>query len=280
MTRTTLDDHRRRPDARTARRTSGCTLHWCAPASPASPSPVPRCSSRTRVSWPPTRACRRYASTAASSVRTGTRVTALRTGGRRRPGHDRERRRSSGPTWPSPVPGRAPSVCSDPTPPRRRSSRPHSPRWPTSATASEQARRGPGLHRVGRRHDLRPARAGLRVHQASSRCPITRPVRRSSATTPRARRRSPTIRRSWPASSMRSAASSPTSTRTPSPPSGASTTTRRTATSSSTGWATSWSGAATSGHGFKFGPLLGELLADLADGARPRVDLGPFRLLR
>lgn len=37
-------------------------------------------------------------------------------------------------------------------------------------------------------------------------------------------------------------------------------------------------GCGTSGHGFKFGPLLGELLADLAEGSRPRVDLGPFAL--
>ncbi len=33
-------------------------------------------------------------------------------------------------------------------------------------------------------------------------------------------------------------------------------------------------GAGTSGHGFKFGPLLGELLADLAEGATPRLDIG------
>lgn len=33
-------------------------------------------------------------------------------------------------------------------------------------------------------------------------------------------------------------------------------------------------GAGTSGHGFKFGPLLGELLADLADGLTPRFPLG------
>ena len=39
-------------------------------------------------------------------------------------------------------------------------------------------------------------------------------------------------------------------------------------------------GCGTSGHGFKFGPLLGELLADLADGIEPRVDLSPFRLDR
>jgi sarcosine oxidase len=39
-------------------------------------------------------------------------------------------------------------------------------------------------------------------------------------------------------------------------------------------------GCGTSGHGFKFGPLLGELLADLATGATPRVDLSPFRLDR
>ncbi len=35
-------------------------------------------------------------------------------------------------------------------------------------------------------------------------------------------------------------------------------------------------GCGTSGHGFKFGPLLGELLADLADGTPPSVDLGRF----
>ncbi len=39
-------------------------------------------------------------------------------------------------------------------------------------------------------------------------------------------------------------------------------------------------GCGTSGHGFKFGPLLGELLADLADGTAPRIDLRPFRLDR
>jgi sarcosine oxidase len=39
-------------------------------------------------------------------------------------------------------------------------------------------------------------------------------------------------------------------------------------------------GCGTSGHGFKFGPLLGELLADLADGTPPRFDLGPFRIDR
>jgi sarcosine oxidase len=39
-------------------------------------------------------------------------------------------------------------------------------------------------------------------------------------------------------------------------------------------------GCGTSGHGFKFGPLLGELLADLADGTTPRFDLSPFRIDR
>jgi sarcosine oxidase len=39
-------------------------------------------------------------------------------------------------------------------------------------------------------------------------------------------------------------------------------------------------GAGTSGHGFKFGPLLGELIADLATGDTPRVPLDPFRLDR
>lgn len=39
-------------------------------------------------------------------------------------------------------------------------------------------------------------------------------------------------------------------------------------------------GCGTSGHAFKFGPLLGELLADLAEGIPPGADLGPFRLLR
>lgn len=35
-------------------------------------------------------------------------------------------------------------------------------------------------------------------------------------------------------------------------------------------------GAGTSGHGFKFAPLLGEVLADLATGVAPGLDLGPF----
>ena len=39
-------------------------------------------------------------------------------------------------------------------------------------------------------------------------------------------------------------------------------------------------GCATSGHGFKFGPLLGELLADLAEGSDPALDLGRFGLDR
>jgi sarcosine oxidase len=39
-------------------------------------------------------------------------------------------------------------------------------------------------------------------------------------------------------------------------------------------------GCGTSGHGFKFGPLLGELLADLAEGARPPMDLDRFGLDR
>ena len=39
-------------------------------------------------------------------------------------------------------------------------------------------------------------------------------------------------------------------------------------------------GCGTSGHAFKFGPLLGELLADLAEGVRPPVDLGRFGLHR
>jgi sarcosine oxidase len=39
-------------------------------------------------------------------------------------------------------------------------------------------------------------------------------------------------------------------------------------------------GAGTSGHGFKFGPLLGSLIADLAVGAVPRWDLTAFSLRR
>jgi sarcosine oxidase len=39
-------------------------------------------------------------------------------------------------------------------------------------------------------------------------------------------------------------------------------------------------GCGTSGHAFKFGPLLGELLADLADGTTPPFDLSPFRIDR
>ena len=39
-------------------------------------------------------------------------------------------------------------------------------------------------------------------------------------------------------------------------------------------------GCGTSGHAFKFGPLLGRLLADLAEGVRPAVDLARFGLQR
>jgi sarcosine oxidase len=39
-------------------------------------------------------------------------------------------------------------------------------------------------------------------------------------------------------------------------------------------------GCGTSGHGFKFGPLLGELLANLAVGTPPGLDLSPFRIDR
>jgi sarcosine oxidase len=39
-------------------------------------------------------------------------------------------------------------------------------------------------------------------------------------------------------------------------------------------------GCGTSGHAFKFGPVLGELLADLAEDRRPAVDLGRFSLRR
>jgi sarcosine oxidase len=39
-------------------------------------------------------------------------------------------------------------------------------------------------------------------------------------------------------------------------------------------------GSGTSGHGFKFGPLLGEIMADLAEGTAPPVDLTRFRLDR
>ncbi len=39
-------------------------------------------------------------------------------------------------------------------------------------------------------------------------------------------------------------------------------------------------GAGTTGHGFKFGPLLGEVLADLATGATSRVDLERFSVRR
>jgi sarcosine oxidase len=39
-------------------------------------------------------------------------------------------------------------------------------------------------------------------------------------------------------------------------------------------------GCGTSGHGFKFGPLLGDLLADLATGETPPIDLGRFALRR
>ena len=39
-------------------------------------------------------------------------------------------------------------------------------------------------------------------------------------------------------------------------------------------------GAGTSGHGFKFGPLLGSLLAELARGEAPSLELRRFSLRR
>jgi sarcosine oxidase len=39
-------------------------------------------------------------------------------------------------------------------------------------------------------------------------------------------------------------------------------------------------GCGTSGHAFKFGPLLGELLADLAEDRAPALDLSRFSLRR
>jgi sarcosine oxidase len=39
-------------------------------------------------------------------------------------------------------------------------------------------------------------------------------------------------------------------------------------------------GCGTSGHGFKFGPLFGRILADLAEEEPPPVDLAPFRIAR
>ena len=39
-------------------------------------------------------------------------------------------------------------------------------------------------------------------------------------------------------------------------------------------------GAGTSGHGFKFGPLWGDLLASLATGDAAAVDLSPFSCAR
>ena len=39
-------------------------------------------------------------------------------------------------------------------------------------------------------------------------------------------------------------------------------------------------GCGTSGHGFKFAPLLGEILADLATGVAPRIDVARFSLGR
>jgi sarcosine oxidase len=39
-------------------------------------------------------------------------------------------------------------------------------------------------------------------------------------------------------------------------------------------------GAGTSGHGFKFGPLWGEVLADLAEGVTPALPMARFSLRR
>ena len=39
-------------------------------------------------------------------------------------------------------------------------------------------------------------------------------------------------------------------------------------------------GCGSSGHGFKFGPLIGQILADLVEEVRPAVDLSRFRMDR
>jgi glycine/D-amino acid oxidase-like deaminating enzyme len=38
-----------------------------------------------------------------------------------------------------------------------------------------------------------------------------------------------------------------------------------------------WVASACSGHGFKFAPVIGEILADLVQHRPPRFDLGLFR---
>ena len=70
-----------------------------------------------------------------------------------------------------------------------------------------------------------------------------------------------------------SAGCCPASTPSPWPRSAASTTTPTTPTSCWTASDPSSSAVARSGHGFKFGPLLGQVLADLAEGVAPPVDL-------
>ena len=154
------------------------------------------------------------------------------------------------------------------------------PRWPTSAAQPGAAVTAARLHRMGRRHGLRPARPGRRPARRDLQGVPSHAgpgPRRLRSDRPRpARRRRPCAPR--PADRRGGAPAPLARPASPWPRSVASTTTPPTPTSCSTGSGGVVVGCGTSGHAFKFGPLLGELLADLAEGATPSVDLSRFSL--
>ncbi len=132
------------------------------------------------------------------------------------------------------------------------------------------------LHRVGRRHDLRPAGRPGSPQRACTRSPTTPRARPRRATTPSdtdAVDDDPALLGA--ADRRRAAGCCPAST--PSRCERA----LRLRQPADTDFVLDRVGhvvvgCGTSGHGFKFGPLLGELLADLAEGDRPAVDLAPL----
>ena len=190
--------HRRRAGGRGRARRAGLGRRRRQRRFPGIAATGPCSSSPTRACWPPTSASARCARRAASSSAPASRCTSLRQSAERRHRLDRRRAAPSRRTSSSTAPARTRSGSSADrpggggpavTPPggllrgRRRGGRRHAAR----------------LHRVGGRHDLRPAGPRRRRRTpAPTRCPTTRRARPSTASTRPTPPRSPTTtRRSW-----------------------------------------------------------------------------------